>query len=240
METYTIEAQIIEGGKAYKIREGGKIPAVVYGKGSQSRSLAVDFSSFNKVYEKAGESTLIDLKVADAEPIKILIKDVQLDPVSDDIIHIDFKEVTMGEKMNVTIPLNFIGESLAVKDLMGVLITNIDELEVECLPKDLIYEIEVDISVLKTFDDVIRIKDVVAPETIAVLNNPEDAVVLVSPPRVEEEEKPVSEEETGEPEVAGKEVADEEKEQGEKKDPSASSGQGETSKEGGKKENKTK
>jgi len=205
METYTIEAQIIEAGKAHKIREAGKIPAVVYGKGSPSRSLAVDFSVFNKIYKKAGESTLIDLKIADAKPIKILIKDVQLDPVSDDIIHIDFKEVTIGEKMNVTIPLNFIGESSAVKDLNGVLITNVDELEVECLPKDLIHKIEVDISVLKTFDDVIRIKDIVVPETIAVLNNPEDAVILVSPPRVAEEEKPVSEEEAEEPEVVGKE-----------------------------------
>lgn len=228
METYTIEAQIIEAGKAHKIREAGQIPAVVYGKGSESRSLAVDFSAFNKIYGKAGESTLIDLKVVDAEPIKILIKDVQLDPVSDDIIHIDFKEVTMGEKMNVTIPLIFFGESLAVKDLNGVLITNIDELEVECLPKDLIHEIKVDISVLKTFEDAIRIKDVIVPETIAVLNSPEDAVALVSPPRVEEEEKPVSEEEGEEPEVVGKE-----KEEGDD-----SAAKGEEKKEASKEENK--
>jgi large subunit ribosomal protein L25 len=93
----------------------------------------------------------------------------------------------MSEKITTAIPIEFIGESPAVKDLEGNLITSKDEIEVECLPGDLISEIKVDISALKTFDDMIHVKSLNLASTIEVLDDPEDIIAQVTPPRSEEE-----------------------------------------------------
>lgn len=224
-----MEAKSIEPGRGDKIRAEGMIPAVIYGKKIKSRSLSLDSLIFQKTYRQAGESALIDLKIDKEEPVKILIQDVQLDPVTGDIIHVDFMAITMSERMKADIPLKFKGESLAVKDLKGVLVTNIDELEVECLPKDLVPEIEVDISALKTFDDVIRVKDVQIPKTLTVLDNAEEAVALVIPPREEKEELPAAQAEM--PEVIGK-GGEKEGEGEEKKESAGTAGKGGEEKKG--------
>ncbi|MDD5043467.1 MAG: 50S ribosomal protein L25 [Patescibacteria group bacterium] len=204
MKSYLLAAEVRNAGKSYKIREKGKIPVVIYGKGIESRNLTVDYPLFNKIYKEAGESSLIDLKIGDAEPIKTLIQDVQFDPVKNTILHADFRQINMKEKITASIPLKFVGVAPAIKDFQGVFVTNLHELEVECLPGDLIHEIEVDISPLKTFDEIIRVKDLVVPSSLTIKNGLEDVVALVAPPREEEKEvAPV--EEMKEPELVGKE-----------------------------------
>ena len=177
-----------ETGKKLKLlREQGKIPAVLYGHKIKPVSLLVDYSVFEKIFKAAGESTLVDLSIDDQKPVKVLIQDYQLDPVSNQFIHVDFHQVRMDEKLHTEISLKFIGEAPAIKDYSGILVTNLHHLAVECLPQDLVHEIEVDLSPLKTLDSVIKVSDIKAPPGITILNEGKDAVVLVQPPRTEKE-----------------------------------------------------
>lgn len=171
------------------LRKAGLIPGVVYGRGVASRSVSVEAIPFRKVLAEAGESSLVDLEIEGGEGVKVLIHDIQTDPLRDDVTHVDFLQVRMDEKIVTDIPLAFVGESLAVKGLGGTLVKNHDSLEVECLPGDLVREIEVDITPLATFEDTIRVRDLTLPKGITVLDEPEETVVLVEPPRSDEEMK---------------------------------------------------
>lgn len=173
--------------KAANLRTEGKIPANVYGGGFKNQNITIDGLAFNRVFADAGESSLINLAIENSEPVKVLVHEVQIDPVTMKPIHIDFYKVNMKEKIKTEIPLKQVGESSAVVDLEGSLVTNRDAIEVECLPSDLVHEIEVDISVLKTFDDVVKVSDLKIPAGIEVLDDPEEVAILIQPPRSEEE-----------------------------------------------------
>lgn len=194
------------------MREQGNIPAVLYGHGIETKSLEVAEQPFLKLYKQAGESSLVELAVNDANPIKVLIHDIQRDPVTDRVIHVDFYQVRMDEKLTAEVELNFIGESPAVKEQSGILVKSMNTVEIRCLPKDLIHRLDVDISVLKTFDDMIHVKDLTFPQGIEVLSDPGNAVALVTPPRSEEEISALNEqvtEDVEKVEVAGKKKEEE-------------------------------
>jgi len=180
------------GRKVKTLRKKGIIPAVVYGLKAKSIPLEIDYSEFEKVYKEAGESTVIKLKTG-KESKNVLIYDVAMDSVSDKFIHVDFYEVRMDKPITAAVPLVFEGEAPAVKNLEGVLVKNITEIEVEALPANLPHEIKVDISVLKTFDDLIHIKDLKIPDGVKISINPDEIVALVSPPRSDEELKSLEE-----------------------------------------------
>lgn len=182
------------GKKVKVLRQNGQIPAVLYGQNFKPLALALNRSEFLKVSQQAGESTLINLDVTQKEPVKVLIRDIQKEPVYDEIIHVDFYKVDMTKEIQTEIPLNFVGVSPAVEELEGNFITNKDAIKVECLPEKLVSAIEVDISFIKTFDDLIHIKDLNIPEGIKVLEEPEDIISQVTPPRSEEEMKEIEEE----------------------------------------------
>lgn len=178
------------GSKVEKIRENNLIPAVLYGHNIKNLNLSINYNTFEKAYNDAGENTLIKLKVEDGETKKervVLIHDVDKDPVTDRFIHIDFKQIKMDKPVNVEVSLSFVGESDAVKVDGGTLVKNIQSVEIEALPQDLIHDIEVDISMLKTFDDNIYIKDLKVPDTVKLTADLEDVIVSVTPPRSEEE-----------------------------------------------------
>ena len=168
------------------------IPAVLYGKGIESQSLKLKRVDFEKTFAIAGESNLINLDFGQGA-VKVLVKDSQRDVLKYTFSHVDFYQVNMKEKITTEIPLHFVGESKAVKELGGMLMKSINELEVECLPSDLVDHMDVNISVLSTFDDVIKIGDLILPTGFKLLhNNPEDVIAMVVEPKVEvEEEKPV-------------------------------------------------
>lgn len=191
------------GKKAKELREAGFVPAVLYGKDKKPHNIQVDAKSFVKTYEKTGSSSLIDLMIDDKEAGKVLVQDVQYDPVKDNPIHIDFYAIKMDEEITTEIPLKFVGVSPAVKDLEGNFIANYDEIEVECLPVNLIPEIVVDISGLKSFDDNIKIADLQIPSTIKVLDDADQVVALVNPPRSEEELEAMEAESAADAEKAG-------------------------------------
>lgn len=196
---------------------------VVYGKGLESRSVKLKKSEFDKAFSAAGESNLIELDI-EGEKSNVLIKDVQRHPVKGVVIHVDFYEVNMKEKVTAEIPLEFIGESKAVKELGGILIKEAHEIKVECLPNDLIDHIDVDISNLATMDDVIKVSDLNIPKTMEIMDEDDSIVAMISEPKVEEEP---------EPEVTEEVAEGGEKKEGEAKD-GAETGEGEK-KEGEKK-----
>jgi large subunit ribosomal protein L25 len=175
------------GKKTKESKNQGKIPAVVYGPGVKNVSLQVDEKEFKKVLHIAGESSLIELHV-DKEKKPVLVHEIQKDPVSGRVIHIDFFQASLKEEVEVSVPLVFEGTALAEKDLGGTLVKNISELPVKALPQNLPHEIKVNISALNTFQDHILVKDLVLPENIKVLKKPDEIVVSVlAPQKVEEE-----------------------------------------------------
>ena len=177
----------ILGKKVKTIRAQGITPGVLYGHGIENILLSIPTKTLEKVYKQAGESTLLDLTVDGKDQRKVIIQDVQYDNVKGNIIHIDLHEVKMTEKLTTEIPLKFIGESKAVKELGGVFVANMDHLKVECLPGDLVHEIEVDISSLIDFESAIHIKDIKTPKGMEILDNADEVVAVVAPPRAEEE-----------------------------------------------------
>lgn len=177
----------IFGKKLRSWRKKGFIPAILYGHKIKNIPLLIQHRDFHQIFKKAGHSSLVDLKIGDEKSVKILIADIQYDPVSSDIIHADLHQIKMTEKIHTEIPIILEGESKAVIELEGNLIQNKGALEIECLPADLIPEIKVSIESLKTFDDKILVSDLKIPENIEVLNSLEDVVAQVTPPRSEEE-----------------------------------------------------
>lgn len=185
--------------KLGNLRKKGILPAVLYGPEIESQIIEVDLAKFRKIYEEAGESSLINLNVkgsgSEGKDYSVLIHDIQQDPLSEEFIHIDFYQPILTEEVEVTVPIVFEGESLAVKELGGTLVKVIQELEIKALPQNLPHEIKVNVEKLKTFEDEILIKDLEIPEGVAVLKEPEEIVVNVAEPtKVEEElEKPIEE-----------------------------------------------
>lgn len=188
----SLKAEIREklGRQSRQVREKGWVPAVLYGKGFDSQNLEIEYNPFVKVLRQAGYSSLVDLDISDKGAVKVLIQDIQKDPISDRVIHVDFHQVNLTEKIEARIALKFIGEAPGVKELHGVLVKNLTELKVKALPQDLASEIEVDISPLKTFNDYIHVKDIKLPQGIEVMAKPEEIVVKVIE-FVEEVETPV-------------------------------------------------
>jgi len=174
-------------GKANSIRTAGFIPAVIYGFSKANQNIKVKKHDFEKVFAVAGEFNLVDLKIDEAQPIKVIIKDIQRNSLNDGIIHIDFYQVDMAKKITTEIPLNFVGETKAVKELGGTLVKNMDTVEVECLPGDLVSHIDVDISVLADFGQFIRLHDLVLPQGITLAQETNEAVVGVEETKAEEE-----------------------------------------------------
>src|SRR3989339_70695 len=168
-------------------RKRGQIPAELYGQGSKNQHLFVNEREFEKLYEQVGESSLITLNVGESQPVNVLVHEVQRDPITDKFLHVDFYLVNLDKEIETRIPLVFIGESEAVKYLSGTLVKSLEELEIVCLPKDLVSKIEVDISQLKSFNDVIRVADIKLPGTIKSLIEPERTVASAVPVKVVEE-----------------------------------------------------
>lgn len=196
-------------GTAYRAKQEQEvIPAVLYGPEVESISLEVDRKEFEKVYKQVGE-TLIDLDV-EGKKYSVLIHDEQVHPLSQQLLHVDFYQPNLKEEVETEVPLELIGEAPALK-LGGTLITNMREIPVSALPKDLPSKLVIDVSSLITFEDAITVKDIKVPAGVTIeIENPEEIIVqVVKPEKVEEElAKPIEEVEK-EPEKAGEKVEEE-------------------------------
>lgn len=194
--TFAITVQPRGKEKIEILRVGGFIPAVVYGPDRAALALTIPAPEFKKLYTAAGESTLIDLHVeGEKAPSKVLIQEVQTDPLRGDIIHVDFRQINMAETMEAEVELSFVGDAPAVKGLGGTLIKPRAHIKIKCLPNDLVGSIAVDLAALATFEDSIHVKDISVPPGITILDAPDSLVAKVAPPLTEEQLKAM--EETG-------------------------------------------
>lgn len=204
------EKRKIQGKKVKKLRREEKVPAILYGGDKKPQSLTLERPEFEKVYQEAGESTLIDLNIGGKKE-KVLIADVQRDPLGK-LLHADLQRVEAGEKLTATVAIEVEGESPAVKSGEGILLTLLDEVEVECLPQDLPSEIKIDISNLSEVGQGIEVKDLpINRAKVKVLDHePDELVLKIDYPEMEEEEEvAVPEEEAVAAVEAEKEKAEE-------------------------------
>lgn len=189
-KTYQLKAEPREeSGKAVKrLRADGRVPAVLYGHSVNAIKLSVARGDLEKVYRQAGHSAMVEIELPDQKHT-VLIHEMQDDPTSGIHQHADFYAVKMDEKIKTAVPLVFenTGEAPAVRELDGILLTNLNELEIECLPGDLPSEITVDVIGLETFEDSITVADLKVPEGVTVLNEEDSSVATVTPPRTQEE-----------------------------------------------------
>lgn len=177
--------------KAEELRKNGLLPAVFYGKKNESTPILVSFSDFLKVWKHAGESEVVMLKSKDSsQDVSSLIHEVAVNSLSGNPIHADFYVFEKNKKIEVDIPLEFVGISPAIKDLGGNLVKVLHEIKVSASPEHLPHKLEVDISSLATFDDHLSAKDIKLPTGVD-LAIPEDSVVAsVTAPKAEEVEEP--------------------------------------------------
>lgn len=184
------------------LRAAGKMPAVVYGPKSAAVPVVLNQTDFTKIWHEAGESTVVVLEGLDEEK-EVLIHEVDTDPVSGAPRHVDFYEMEKGKKVTVTVPLEFVGESPAVKSLNATLVRVLYEVDVEAMPKNLPHELSVDVSALVDLDSHITVGDIKTPEGVEIVNDPEEIVATVEAEREEEPEEPAEEADLSSIEVEG-------------------------------------
>ena len=221
MLTLKAKKREIVGKKVKNLRKKDILPGVLYGPKIKSKAIEIDLKEFRKVYEEAGESSLVLLQIGN-DKFSVLIHETKKDSLTEELIHVDFYQPILTKEVEATVPLLFEGEALAVKELEGTLIKEIQEIEVKALPQNLPHEIKVNIEALKTLDDEILVKDLKLPEGVKVQRGPDEIVAVVTPPeKVEEElEKPIEEEvEEVEKAEEKKEEEMEEKKEGDEKEP---------------------
>lgn len=174
-------------------RRAGSLPVVVYGAGHKSGSFFVDAKSFKKIWQEAGESTLVSLAEKGGKNFDVLIHDVATNPLSGEAIHVDFLAIDANKPVEVSVELEFIGISDAVKNLGANLIKVLREVEIEVLPKHLVQSIEVDLSKLVNVDDKILASDLVLPTSAKLITGADEIVALAAAhvEVVEEEVVPV-------------------------------------------------
>ncbi len=172
------------------LRKEGKMPAVFYGKKTESTPISISQKDFMKSWREAGESGVITI-VTPAGSFDTLLKDVDIDPITDAPRHADFYVFEKGKKVEVAVPLDFVGVSAAVKDLGGNLIKTLHELKISAEPQNLPHDIKVDISSLKEIGMVILASQIELPKGVDLVENAEEVVASVAAPQEEKEEVPV-------------------------------------------------
>mgnify|MGYP001263462762 CR=1 FL=1 len=192
MSKYTLSGTIrtIVGKKVRSLRSANELPATVYGKTTKPVTITISLSDFKKLFKEAGETGLIELTV-DKHVHPVLIHMVQLHPVTREILHVEFHQVDLKEKVHADIPVECVGEPQAIKDRLGVLLTLIDHIEVEALPTNLPEKITIDITHLAAVDEQVTVQDLVVPSDVTVLTEPAVIVAKIGAFIVEKEPEPI-------------------------------------------------
>lgn len=182
------ESRDVFGKKLKTERTAGRLPVSVYGAKEEAKSYFVNAKDFAKLFKEAGESTVISLESPDGDK-DILIKEVATHPTGGEIVHADLYVIEKGKKLQVAVPLEFDGIAPAVKELSGILVKVLHEVEVEAMPKDLPHDIIVDVSKLDTLESQILVKDLKVPAGVEILTGPEEVVAAISVAKDEPEEE---------------------------------------------------
>ncbi len=216
MEKINLEASLREGtGKsaARHVRQQGQVPAVVYKDGEVGLSVRVGLKDLMRaLHTEAGANAIITLDISDGTKVDsrtVIVKETQVDPLTDALIHADFHEISLLEKITVDVPITVKGEAIGVAEEDGVFTQAMWELEVECLPTDIPEHIDVNVEELR-IGDAIHVKDLTVPEGVTVLSDDDQVVASVHVQEAEEEPEEIEEGEGEEPEVIKKGKEEEE------------------------------
>ncbi len=193
----TLDAREAHGKANKGLRRAGLVPGVVFGKGEESTPVQIDAKVFETLYRRAGRTSVVNMHLpGKTGTTSGIIKSVQRNPLSGMAIHVDFFLVNLKTEMELDVPLVFTGEAPAVEETGGTLLHNLSSLHVKALPNDIPQQVVVDVSVLRTLDVAIHVRDLsLNRDLVHVLTDGDTLVATVVPPRVEEEPEPVLTEE---------------------------------------------
>lgn len=178
----------ILGKKVRFLRRQGLTPVNLYGRNVKSTALQVDTTQLKHTLAKAGKSSLVALKVDSAKrPKMVIIRDIQREPLTGGLLHVDLYQVKMEERIKIEVSLLFVGEASAIRDRGGILVQNMTSVEVECLPANMPHNIEVDLSVLTELDQAVHVKDLSVDEGVTILTDPEQSIIQIARSKVEVE-----------------------------------------------------
>lgn len=173
------------GKKVRALRRDGLTPGNIYGRGVESRAVQADTPTLVQLLRTAGRNTIVTLTVhGEDAPRSVMMRGVQKNPVTDAILHVDFYQISLTEKMRADVPLVLVGTAPAVTELGGVLLQSMDRVSVEALPGDIPGHFELDVSRLEKFDDALHVRDLVLDPSVTLLTDPEYVIGKVAAPRL--------------------------------------------------------
>ena len=220
-----VDARTVTGKHTRRLRAAGIVPGVLFGKTAGSVAVQLDAKQLDALYREAGRTSIVQVSVAGGSPTSAVIKSLQRHPLSGKTLHVDFFAPDLTHEMTVEVPIVFSGEPPAIEATGGFLDTAISSVRVSALPADLPHELHVDLSPLVDLESAIHVRDIPTAGNVTLLNDPDEIVARVLPPRVEEEPEPVVAE--GEEGLEGEEGAEGEgAAEGEGDGGEASSGEG--------------
>jgi large subunit ribosomal protein L25 len=187
----SVDARTVTGKHTRRLRASGIVPGVLFGKTAGSVSLQLDAKALDLLYRQAGRTSIVRVSVDGGTATSAVIKSMQRHPLTGRVLHVDFFAPDLTLEMTVDVPIVFSGEAPAVEATGGSLFTSLDHLKVKALPSDLPHEVSVDVSSLVDLEAAIHVSDLTLDEKVTVLNEPDELVAKVMPPRVEVEEEPV-------------------------------------------------
>jgi len=194
----SVNPRAVLGKKVKKMRREGLTPANIFGHNVESKAIQVSTDELKHVLRSAGRNDIVYLRLDGEEPRPTFVRDVQQNPVSDAILHVDFMQISLKNKVRLEVAIHLVGLSPAVDTLGGILVHGLDHVTVEALPTEVPSVIEVDVTGLVAIDQALHVSDLSVPDGVTILTDMEQVVALVSPPAVEivvEEEEEVTEEE---------------------------------------------
>ena len=186
--TVKLDPRTVTGKKVRQLRRQGVIPVHLYGADIEPENLQVDGRTLNRLLPQVGTNIPISIELEEQEMENIcFVREVQRHPVTDEVIHVDFLRVDITRTVSAEVPLTLTGTAPAVSLMAGTLLLNIQSLSIEALPMNMPAEVPVDVSVLVDFDTTLLVGDIEVPDNVVVLNDPEETLVRVAPPRLEVE-----------------------------------------------------
>jgi large subunit ribosomal protein L25 len=187
-----VAARDVYGKQNKRLRTTGVVPGVLFGKSTGSIPVQIDAKALELLYHRAGRTSVVNVSVDGGRPTSAIIKGIQRNPLTGKALHVDLFAVDLTQEMQADIPLAFVGTSPAVEMEGAILFNSLDHLKVRGLPGDLPHEIEVDLSLLVDLEATIHVRDLTVDAKVTVVNDPDDLVAKVTPPRAEEEIAPVA------------------------------------------------
>jgi large subunit ribosomal protein L25 len=197
----TVAQRSVLGKKVKALRRSGITPANVYGHRIESQAVEVDTMTLAHTLKTLERNAILSLRIEGETAVRpVIVREVRRDLLNDKILHVDFYQVSLAEKMKAEVPFILVGKAPAVEDLGGILLQGLDSIAVEALPADIPSHIEIDISSLTTFDSSVHVRDLVIDPKVHVLTEGDSVITSVAPPRkvveaVVEEEEAAAEEE---------------------------------------------